>query len=613
MIPSRLRVSLLAGLAVAVYANTLGHGFVYDDFLWVVDQPMIHSLRNVPAFFATGQLLNRVYRPVALLSFSLDYWLAGLRPWFYHAENVLLHAAVTVLVYRLLRRLGEEKAWLAAAFFAVLPVHTEVVANITSRSELLATLLGLLALSQADRPLLAGALLVPALLAKESAIALPLLAPLFWWARPERPSPRRMWSMLGSLGAAVLAYLAVRALAHCCDLFPPQFLYAVDNPLIVTDRTTRLRTGLVIVGQNLALCFAPYHLSADYSFPQIPLVTGWTDGRFLFWLSFLVAAVAGAVALRRTNPDFARGLAWFFVAVAPVSNLPIPIGTIRAERLLYLPSLGACLILAEAISVLRATRPRRATALLFLLLASFGGLTVKRNPVWRSQESFFGALVADAPRSAKAHFELAGFRMRSGDCAAAVPSFQRALELFPRFPLAQQGLAACLARLGDFAGARALYQSMAQADPGDRELAEALARVCQELGDRECAITALRRLLASNRDAAREPGAWVALGNTLLQSGRLEEAETAYRRAIGLGATPVGHFNLAGLLVRWQRFPEAVAEYQSAAQMGLNREEVYVDWASAQGKSGDADGARRTATRGLQRFPHSEALKKLAR
>ncbi len=615
----RLALVVLVGLALAVYANTLGYGFALDDYLWVVDNPAIRDLRKMGEFFAAHEW----YRPLALVSLRLDYALAGLQPWLYHAENILLHAAVTALVYQVLRPVCGQAAWLAAALFAVLPVHTEVVANVTSRSELLAALLGLLALWQIHRPVVAAVSLLLALLAKESAIAIPALVPLLWWRLPAPPpphknlvEPRRITMALGALSAAVAAYLLVRKLAYGQMFGLESYGYPEHNPLnplAVTDWPTRLRTALMIVGQNLALCFVPSHLSADYSFPQIPPVMSWAEPRFLLWTTLLAAAVGGALAVRRAHPNFLRGLAWFLVALAPVSNLVLVIGTIRAERLLYLPSVGTCLVMAEALSLLLVARRRLGVALVAVLLVTFGLVAARRNRVWRTQETLLTSMVADAPRSANAHYRLAYYRLRTAGCEAAMPGFRRALELFPEFGLARVGLNSCLERIGELAAAEQDYRKMFTGHPGDKTLAYLLVRVCTRRNDWRCVAATLGQLLANNREAAGDASAWVLLGNALVHGSDWNQAEIAYRRAMVLGSAAVGHFNLAGLLVRREQFREAVAEYQAAEQYGMSSPELYEDWAAAQKQAGDASAARQIAARGLERFPSSENLQRLAR
>ncbi len=610
----RFKLVLLAGIALAVYANTLGHDFAYDDFWFLVHNPTVRSFGEALRTFSKPAEDYRFhYRPLTTLSFGLDYAAAGLRPWFYHAENILLHVVVTLLVFLVLRPLGEETAWLAAALFAVLSVHTEVVANVASRSELLASALGLAALWRWPRPWLAAMLLFLALLAKENPVVVPALVPLLWWRQADQLTPRRQAWVLGWLVAAVGAYLLLRALVHGRIFFPLHILYSLDNPLALADWATRVRTALMIVGQNLALCFVPYHLSADYSAPQIPLVTAWSEPRFLFWSLLPVAGLAIAFTVRRAHPNLLRGLLWFLVALAPVSNLVIPIGTIRADRLLYLPSVGTCLVAAEILGLLLATRRRLAWVLVAALLVTLGALAAHRNLIWRNQETLVRAMVADAPRSARAHYLLAAQQAASRNCPSAVDGFRRALELFPEYWGARLGLAACQERLGDLAGAEQGYREVFRLDPQDRLVGESLARVCEKRNDWPCVATTMRRLLAANQQAAADPASWLTQGNALFHSGELKEAEVAYRRAIALGGSAVAHFNLAGVLVRLGRFREAVEQFQAAEQKGMTGAELYEDWAQAQRRAGDTRGARETAARGFKLFPDSEALRKLAR
>lgn len=632
---------VLAGIALAVYANTLGHRFAYDDFWLVVNNNEIRSLKNVPAFFASGHLQNRIYRPLLMASLALDYAVAGLRPWFYHAENILLHAAVAVLLYFLFRRIagagrgarpsdlapsadahlaGRRIAFFAAALFAVLPVHTEVVANVTSRSELLAALFGVLALLLLERPALAGALLFLGLLAKESAVAIPALAPLLWWRARDRPSPKRMAVMLGALGAAVAAWLLLRYSVHGRIGFPAYQLYELDNRLVVVDWATRLRTALMILGQNLALCFVPYHLSADYSHPQIELVTRWTEVRFWLWTALPILAGIAAWAARRRHPNFARGLAWFLLAVLPVSNLLVLIGAIRAERVLYLPSIGACLMAAEALWLLLTRRGRWAIALITLLLLAYGLAAARRNAVWHDQATLLTATVADAPRSARAHYLLGDHYLLAGDhyllaadCRSAAPEFHRALELLPEFELARLSLASCLEKLGDRAAAEREYRAAFAQNPANYMIAGALARLCAQRDDWHCAASTIARFLAANEAAAANPKEWLALGNAHLRAGDRAQAEAVWRRALSIRDESLAHL-LLGDVLRERGVPaEAIEHYQAAEKGGLRSEALYTGWAAALRHAGNNRDAREVALRGLRLFPDSATLKKLAR
>lgn len=607
-----LQAPLLVMIGAAVYLGTLACDFAYDDVLWVVDNELIRSPRNLPHFFSSGQLGQRVYRPMALVSFALDYAVAGVRPWFYHAENALLHGLVCLLVYRLFQPMGRRTAWLTAALFAVLPVHREVVSNVSGRSELLATLLGLAALLQLRRPLLAGALLLLALMAKETAVAIPALAAVLWWRSPSRPPLAKMSTTMLALSGAVGLFLLIRPLANCCTLFPENLLhYQTDNPLLLADWSTRLRTALMMPGQNLAACLLPFSLAVDS--PPALLVTRWSDPRLLLWVLLPLALAGGCLAVRRFHANAACGLGWFLVAVLPLSNIFLLIGVVRADRLLYLASAGVCLMVAEAAAVALEVARRPATVLVVAVLISLGAVTARGAMDWRTQESIVFAGVRDSPRSAEAHQLLATCLRTSGHCAAAIPVYRRALELYPEYLHAQGGLAVCLEQTGDLAGAQRMYLAASTALPADEALAQGLSRVCAARRDWACVASTMRRLITANPLAARNEQAWIALGNALLFSGHAQEAESAFRRALQYGNPPVAHFNLAGLLIRQGQTGEAIEHYRAAEQAGMRREELYVDYAQAMKRQGAVADARKLAARGLAYFPDSAELKRLSR
>ncbi|MFQ3639471.1 MAG: hypothetical protein SNJ62_05615, partial [Chloracidobacterium sp.] len=139
---------VLAGIAVLVYANTLGHDFAYDDWLVIVDNPGVR-LADWRALWLRGYWGHVTggggnYRPLTVTTFAVEYWLWGARPAGYHLTNVLLHAANVMWLFALLRRyrVPVGVAALAALIFAVHPVHTEAVANVAGRSELLGMVFG---------------------------------------------------------------------------------------------------------------------------------------------------------------------------------------------------------------------------------------------------------------------------------------------------------------------------------------------------------------------------------------------------------------------------------------------------------------------------------------
>src|SRR5579863_5980031 len=183
-----LRIGLLLAAAVLVYSNTLWNSFTLDDDLYITLNPQVTDT-SAHALFSANKVAN-VFRPVSFATLALNWKLGGARPFGYHLFNLLLHAAVTLLLYLLLRAIFLDPtqavrsardnlvAFAAALIFAVHPIHTEAVSSIVGRSELLAAgfIFAAWLLHLEDRPLAALTCFALALLSKESAVVfLPLI------------------------------------------------------------------------------------------------------------------------------------------------------------------------------------------------------------------------------------------------------------------------------------------------------------------------------------------------------------------------------------------------------------------------------------------------------
>ncbi len=305
----------------------------------------------------------------------------------------------------------------------------------------------------------------------------------------------RLLAALAVFTIAVGAYLLLRRQAGCCVQFPGSNLLnaQLDNPLYTVGWASRIPTALVVLAQNLALCVFPYRLAADYSYAQTQVV-GWASASFLAWGVVLAAAIAGAILVRRRWPGITFGVLWFLLALLPASNLVIAIGTVRAERLLYLPSLGICLAVAELLLMVVRARPRAGMALIVVLLGSFAVASLGRNIVWRDMKTIVAATVRDSPRSARAHYNQAVIYARAGDYARAIPGFQTAINLYPQFELARLKLGDCYRDTGDLRAAEENYRLVFEQDRRNPEAAGSLAAICEQLGDAACVEEARRAL-----------------------------------------------------------------------------------------------------------------------
>ena len=314
------------------------------------------------------------YRPLTILAFRVQSVISGRNPVLFHAVNIALYVAVCVLVFALAKRfLPIWAAWIAAALFAVHPVHVEAVANIVGQAELIvaATLIAAIVLYLRDRqsgPLRLGTALIIALLyaigcfSKEHGIVLPAVLvaaelTIIDDATPWRLRVRGLRPFFLFLTAIALAFIWVRSIVladHGIGGFQPFMPFAT---LHISDRD-RVLTALGVVPQWVRLLFWPAHLSSEYGPPEIEIAQGYSLTQ-LPGLIVLLSILGIGVALRRRQPVISFGAAVTCITLLPSSNFLLPAGIVLAERTLLLPSVGAMLIVgAAAVYLAESSRSR---------------------------------------------------------------------------------------------------------------------------------------------------------------------------------------------------------------------------------------------------------------
>jgi protein O-mannosyl-transferase len=437
-------------VAAAMYVPSLWNGFAYDDHAIIRLDDRVHDLGSV------GRLLTEpywrdsdlgLYRPLASISYALDWAVSGDSAAWFHAINILWNAAVCVLVFALLAAFVPlAPAAAGALIFAVHPVHVEAVANIVGRAEVMAAFFVLLAMvlwsrMPADtrvepRRLAVLALCYAlALLSKESAIMLPALLALVDVARGTlRPDSAGDWlrrhaRVIGVLGVVAVVYLLVRT-AVIGELGPGR----VDPALDLADYSgARILTALQGWPFIMRLLLFPRVLLSDYGPRVIMPTTSWTPAAVLGGIILGGLVAGGVVAWLRGRGRLAFALLFLPVAFLPVSNLIIPIGVIVAERALYLPSLA----LAAGVAFAAAAVPSRpvprlafGTALLIAVVL-FAARSAVRIPEWRSTASVFAALRRDRPDSFRAQWHNARVAANQEDMPLALSRYAQALNTWP--------------------------------------------------------------------------------------------------------------------------------------------------------------------------------------
>ncbi|MCH2170403.1 DUF1736 domain-containing protein [Myxococcota bacterium] len=561
---------LLAGFAGALYAGTLGHGFSFDDVPLIERNPLLRSLGTLPELLASDyrapESESGLYRPVVMLSYAVNYAVGGLDPRGYHAVNVALHALVSVLVWRLARRVLRDglAAALAGFLFAALAVHTEAVANVVGRAELLATTLFLTSLSchaagrdpTARRPggWLAASLCAYALAmaCKESAAALLGVVVLYDIALVVGgPEGRVVWRqqvpqvlaqqvrVYLAYGAVLLLYLVVRAWA--LDTFLPEPLYGVDNPIAEIGQPWALVSALYVALLYVGLALFPVHLAYDYSFDQIPVIDSLADPRF--WaVGLAVIGVLVAAWRLRASRQFVFLCGFYVVTFSTVSNVVVIIGTILGERLLYLPSVAFCLGLVVAVRAaavrwfLPEPRGRFVWAAVLVVVIGFNAArTVTRSAVWASDETLFLHDVNVVPRSTKALYNAGTVLQDLGRHEEALVMFERSAAILPVDPKRAVNAAWSLEALGRRDEAIAMLEAREREGQREPELLNALGYLLVERGLNFARATALlEEALALAPD---DPDILDSLGWSFYRQGRFDRALQLLRRSLALDDT----------------------------------------------------------------------------
>jgi protein O-mannosyl-transferase len=617
--PHVWRIALLWALVLAAYSNSFDAGFVYDNESAILDDARVHeaTVHNAHRILTEGYWVNQpttdLYRPLTTLSYLLNYALLGngTNPAGYHWMNLVLHLANVSLVYLLgVTTLARPAPSLAlAAIWGLHPLQTEAVTNIVGRADLLAALgilMGLLChirvphspsatnanekpprvsaafsrpLAPGSRPLFfkrpAGWLTVlalsqtVALFSKENGVVLPALMlsyDLIWSARSVWH--RRILSY-AVLALPFIAFFGLRSQLHMHLEVPFH-----KNPLVGAAFWPARMTAVAVIGRFLRLFIWPARLSADYSYNSVPLFqwppAGWDDIEAPIVLALCAAGIALALRLRRANKPFCFFVLFFFIALAPTSNLFVLIGSVMSERFMYLPAIGLTGCAVALVGALSRRYPQPALvkvswAAAGILCLGLGARTYARNFDWHEEAALWRAVTKVNPNDALAHLNLGNALLQiPGRMTDAISEYQTALRIYPNYAEAHNNLGAILLSSGRATEAVAEYQAAVRLDPdypdAHSNLGSALSRIPGRLGEAAAELETAVRLDPEN--ARRR----AALGNVLIQMpGKMFEGIGQLETAVKMDPElTVAHYSLAlGLARIPSRLPDAVREFNT--------------------------------------------------
>jgi protein O-mannosyl-transferase len=549
----RFLPAIVLALTFAAYVGALGYQFVYDDNEQIVENHYLGSWHYAPRYFTehvwahqNPNAAGNYYRPIFLLWLLINRSLFGLNPSWWHLTTIAAHVAVTLMVYLLARRIAGDRltAVAAATLFGLHPAHIEAVAWISGVTEPLMALLlissFLCYLNKRDK---AGktwlwfaaslALYALAMLAKETALALPLIIFVYEYndsqiclshshglsrikaiGRRLRAPARNAMPYL----ALTVIYLMVRAAV----------LKGVEHSLTPLPLLTMIFTLPSLLWFYIKSLVWPAGLSVFYDTPYIS-----EPGLLNFFLPCF-AIIAAALALWRwSRHSRAVGFASALLALPILPALNISVfykGELAHDRYLYLPSIGFAMLAALALrrinigSARLLKEPASQIVLMLTLVCLLNQATANQLPHWANNLSLYS----------------------------------RGREIAPNNFLAMNNLGVALARQGQYREAIDLYQAALEQEPLYWSATCNLGYSYYELGQLEQAEGWLNRAIAIFPHNARQ---FLCLGLIHSRSGRLDEAAASIRHAIEL--QPDGadfHYGLAGVLKKRGELTAALDE-----------------------------------------------------
>ena len=423
---------IIAVVSVILYVNTFGHGYVLDDDLALSKHPFVSKgLAGITDIFFKPYRENnfggQLYRPLPLSLFAIEWWVAPNNAGVSHFMNGLWYALTGMAIFAMLREWFRGYNILfplaATLLFVAHPIHTEVVANVKSRDEILSLLgcvvafwqWGIYLRTHKTSALVATVLAYfAALLSKEGAVPMIVMFPLIAWVRYNQTladSLRRALVLL----VPMLVYFGLRTMIFSGSTNAAPDI--MDNPVIASSGLSeRLASGFAVLTKYLQLLVWPNPLSSDYSYTVIPL-SSWGEVRTIFGVLFYGGLTAFAIWGLMRRRFLGLCAAGFLGGIFLYSQIPLVIGTMFGERLAYVSSLFFCVAVAYGLAMLlrvdltsgllkwaelRGTQ-RTMLGLVAILLLPMVGKTISRNAVWKDNFTLFTTDSKTYPRSVRLH------------------------------------------------------------------------------------------------------------------------------------------------------------------------------------------------------------------
>ncbi len=568
--PDEVIILLLMVLAVLCYVNTLGNSFVYDDSQQILRNPYVKSWHYLPQIFGStvwsfvgAAGMTNYYRPLMTFSYLVLWQIFGELPFGFHLFNVVLNAAVVIMVFRAGQALFQDRriASLSAVLFAVHPVHTETASWIAGVPDLEATLFLLLAFwlfaetnenNWRRQAAIAGSFAL-ALLSKEPALMLaPLVVVFEHFVRRgnERVSFKRKIVRYAPLCLMAPAYLLLR-IALFGRMAP-----VLQHPKITWPEA--IYSAFALVAGYAKYLFWPAPLSAFHVFHASSSLA---EGAVLLGAGIAAVCVGLLFAMHKKAPEAAFCILWIGVTLAPVLNARWMASNVFTERYLYLPSVGFCWLIAWCGIQAWDARAAQAAWLRALLVSGFAAVviasvaaTISRNVVWRNDMGLYTRTLETNPDAAVIRSNRASLYYTVQDYDRAEREWDTALAGKPDNVVTMNALGVLYTERKRYAEAEAMLNRAIAARPLWGTAHCSYAVLLQKEGE---PARAMEEFKIAVELSPLDVAARRLYGDALMDQGHLDEAEAQLRKAVELEASQISLHDLADLYLRRGKNQEA--------------------------------------------------------
>ncbi len=606
--------------SLILYVQSISFSYTFDDFTVTSQNKLVTAgVSGIPMILETdywygyiGNIRVPEYRPIPLVLLAIEWQLFPDNPHAYHLINILLFAGTCWLVYKLLIKLFDTESllfpFICTMLFAAHPIHTEVVDSIKSCDELLCFIFALLAVlftlkyvkeDSVYKIIIAAVCFLTSLLSKESSISFIVIIPILLFVFTNTNMRKIGFIMLVLIGVSLLFFVLRYPITSTIsstifNSISSNSLYAADSFMM------QKATAFYILGNYIFLLIFPYTLSCDYSFNQIPLKS-FTDISALISILFYFAIGIYSLFFIRKKSIPAFAILFFLLTLVPVANIFILIGSTMAERFMYMPSLGFCMVLSwvmiKVVSKNSKTRNHHYLTLknmissntnLFILSAIiiclFSIKTISRNPVWMNDLALFSHDVVSVPNNEKMHVNYGiclynrnaaeqDSLQKNLDISEDIREFYKALSINDRIRPTYIWLIKCFLVKKDYPDVMALYNTFRRngnsLDSTDFiHLSEAFYYLGSQETDPKQADKALSLYDSAIKYNPEYAGAFINKGVVYLNKYEPQNAITSFQNAIKIDAkNEIAYLNIGYVYSQLKMYAKALEFLNKAAEL----------------------------------------------